>query len=94
MEKINSVYASLPTRITTEAVDPVLHLESLSTPLIIHHARGDTSVPFSWSESLVVKLHQLEKEFEFYAYDSDMHLFNKENREIAVERDINFFNTQ
>ena len=94
MEKINSVYASLPTRINTEAVDPVLHLESLSTPLIIHHARGDTSVPFSWSESLIVKLHDLDKEFEFYAYDSDMHLFNEENRKIAVERDINFFNAQ
>ena len=94
MEKINSVYASLPTRITTEEVDPVFHLESLNTPVIIHHARGDTSVPFSWSESLVVKLHQLDKEFEFYAYDSEMHLFNEANRKIAVERDINFFNAQ
>ena len=91
-KKIDKLYAALPGSVTKQQVDPVNHLNDLSTPVVIHHARGDTSVPYTWSENLVVQLKNANKEFEFHAYDSDNHLFAEANRKKAVRRDINFFN--
>jgi len=75
-----------------DAGDPINFVQDISTPLIIHHAKGDESVPYIWSESFVAKLFKYDKDFAFYAYDSDNHLFQDSNRIRAVERDIEFFN--
>ena len=91
-QKIDKLYAELAIPATKQEVDPVEHLDKLTTPLIIHHARGDRSVPYSWSESFVVDLASSNKEFEFHVYDSDNHLFAEPNRQKAVDRDIAFFN--
>lgn len=71
--------------------DPIHFIEELTIPIIIHHATKETSVPYRWSESLVAKLFEKEKDFEFYSYESENHLFKSENRLKAVERDIAFF---
>lgn len=93
LEKIDKVYAALESPVSFNDVDPVKHLDALNTPLLIQHARGDTSVPYIWSESLVTKLHELGKDYLLYSYESDNHLFKDENFELAIQRDITFFNS-
>ena len=72
--------------------DPINFIQDLSTPLIIHHATNDTSVPYQWSESLAAKLFANNNEFEFYSYDSENHLLKNMNLDKAIVRDIVFFN--
>jgi len=74
--------------------DPIHFINELTTPLIIHHARKENAVPYIWSESLAAKLFKYQKEFELYAYDSDNHLLQGDNRIKAVTRDIIFFQKQ
>jgi dienelactone hydrolase len=90
--KIERIYSELPETVRSDQVDPVNHLQHLTTPLIVHHARGDKSVPYIWSENLIVLLNEAGKEFSFHAYDSDNHLFDEDNRSKVIKRDINFFN--
>ncbi len=66
--------------------------QRVNTPLIIHHARGDATAPFAWSEKLVEGLKLSGNTVQFYAYGSDNHLFEDENFNQAVERDLRFFN--
>lgn len=73
--------------------DPIQFVQDIAMPLIIHHAKWETAVPYIWSESLVAKLFKHGKSFEFYAYDSEYHLFQNENREKAIKRDLKFFKT-
>ncbi|NNC97264.1 MAG: prolyl oligopeptidase family serine peptidase [Gammaproteobacteria bacterium] len=91
LDKIEEIYTSLPMPVKYADVDPIEHINELSTPVIIHHARNETAVPYIWSESLVAKLHQLNKEYELYTYDSANHLFKDENLKLAFERDLAFF---
>ena len=77
---------------TVEDGDPIHFLAELAVPLIIHHARGDASVPYIWSESLAAKLFFHDKTFQFYTYPGPDHLFKGEDRRQAVLRDIDFFN--
>ena len=85
---------------TTEALEnldeiltvPVNFIQELNVPVILHHATGDPSVPYMWSESLAARLFTHQKPFEFYTYKSNNHLFKDENKRLAYERDINFFN--
>ncbi|MEM6317531.1 MAG: alpha/beta fold hydrolase [Bacteroidota bacterium] len=91
MVKMDSVINTLSPALNLQKVEAILAIQDLETPLIIHHARGDRSVPYQWSESLVAKLYQCQKAFEFYDYDTDNHLFDGENREKVVERDLAFF---
>ena len=90
-KNIEDVYTNLPHAISAKDVDAINHLQYLSTPLIIHHARGDRSAPYQWAENLVVEMHALEKEFLFFAYDSNDHLFTGKNLDRAFERDLAFF---
>ena len=77
-----------------EASDPISYLQNITTPIIIHHARKETAVPYSWSESLAAKLFKHQKVFELYAYNSSNHLLKGDNRIKAIERDILFFKQQ
>ncbi|MFT4665680.1 MAG: dienelactone hydrolase [Polaribacter sp.] len=90
--RVDSVVKNLNFEYDIDSGDPVHFIQDLSMPLILHHATKDTSVPYRWSESLAAKLFANEKEFEFYSYESEHHLFKDENRKKAVERDIVFFN--
>ena len=91
MREIDNIYVALPFQLSSDEVDPINFIDDISTPLIIHHAKEDASVPYIWSESLVAKLFKYGKEFEFYEYDSDHHLFQSEDRVAAIRRDITFF---
>lgn len=91
-KKIDGIYADLQVDVLPRDVDAINHLEHLSTPLIIHHARGDRSVPYQWSENLVLEMNEHGKEYLFYSYDTRSHLFEGENLESAFQRDLKFFN--
>jgi dienelactone hydrolase len=90
-KKIEGVYANLSIAISAKDVDAINHLQYLMTPLIVHHARGDRSAPYQWVENLVVEMNELGKEFLFFSYDTNNHLFEGENLERAFERDLEFF---
>ena len=90
-KKIDDVYASLPVDISDKDIDAINYLDQLNTPLIIHHARRDSSVPYQWSENLVIEMSALGKEFLFYTYETENHLFKGENLNRAFERDLDFF---
>ena len=89
--EIDLIYAGLQRRVRPSQVNPITNLDSLSLPVIIHHARDDEVVPYLWTENLVVKLHELGKQFKLYPYDSDEHLFLAKNKALAIERDVEFF---
>lgn len=93
MGRFNEAIGDLNYEYILESGDAINYIEDLYVPLIIHHAQWETSVPYQWSASLVSKLFRYNKEFEFYTYDSENHLFHNINREKAIQRDINFFNT-
>ncbi|MGB0879983.1 MAG: alpha/beta hydrolase family protein [Polaribacter sp.] len=92
MEKLNKTIHNLGFKYDINAGDAIHSINEINTPIIIHHARWETSVPYQWSESLAAKLFTYNKVFELHTYNSKNHLFKDENRLKAVERDILFFN--
>lgn len=91
MARFDSTVQQLGFKHEIDTGDPIHFVKELSMPIILHHGRWETSVPYQWSESLAAKLFQHGKPFEFYAYDTDHHLFEGEHRKKAVARDIAFF---
>lgn len=91
MSRLDSVIQNLGFEYEINDGDPIRFIQDISMPLILHHATKETSVPYRWSESLAAKLFAHGKEFEFFSYESENHLFKNKNREKAVERDVAFF---
>ncbi len=89
--KLDSVVQNLGFKYNIDLSNPVNYVSDISTPIILHHGRRETSVPYSWSESFVAMLFKHQKAFEFYTYDTEDHLFQNAMRMQAVERDITFF---
>ena len=71
--------------------EPGRFLHFLDTPILVHHAKDDGEVPYTWSELLATKLELQNKTYTFYSYESDMHFFKDEFQAIAVARDVSFF---
>ena len=91
IDRLREQIEALPFTHRPEWSDPLNHLGHLETPLIIHHARADGSVPFEWSERLAARLHLAKRPFVLYAYDVDEHIFQGEELARAVDRDAAFF---
>lgn len=92
MARLDSVLQNLGYEYDLDTGDPIHFIDELTTPLVIHHAKGESSVPYRWSESFAAQLYKHGKTFEFYSYESNNHLFQNETREKAIQRDIAFFN--
>lgn len=90
--KLNEVISNLDFEYDISSGDAINYVEDIETPLILHHAQWEASVPYQWSAALASKLFIHNKEFEFYTYNSENHLFKDENRAIAIQRDLDFFN--
>ncbi len=71
--------------------EPLLNLGSLNTPILIHHATGDGSVPFHWSQQLATCMYLKRLPYTFYRYESSEHLFSGDDQALAVARDVRFF---
>lgn len=91
MAELAADVARLDHNYDTLSGEPLAHLEYLRTPLQIHHARGDEAVPYEWSERLATELIRHGKDYVFYSYPGDDHLFAGDALRLAVERDTAFF---
>ena len=74
-----------------EAREPLRHLQHLRTPLILHHAIGDTGAKYEWSERLAKELYLGGHTYTFFTYPGSEHFLAGEAREQAVARDVAFF---
>ena len=68
-----------------------LYLDKIQAPLQIHQGTADDAVPFIWSDSLVEKLNQLDKEIAYFKYPGADHNLNPAWG-AAAARDLAFFN--
>ncbi len=73
------------------AREPLRYLRFLRTPIIIHHAIGDQSAEYAWSERLAKELYLAGTTYRFYSYPGSDHFFQDQLREQAVGRDVEFF---
>ena len=74
-----------------EESEPLLHLDHLSTPIIIHHAIGDRGAAYAWSARLAKELYLRSHRYELHTYAGDDHLFKGADLEEAARRDEAFF---
>lgn len=74
-----------------QAREPLLHLQYLHTPLIIHHSIADKGAEYAWSQRLVAALCSDNLPYEFYTYPGNNHFLQGSLRDLAVARDVNFF---
>lgn len=91
LAKMDSVLQNLGFEHPIDEGDPIHFIHEISSPIILHHGRGETAVPYQWSESLAAQLFRYGKTFELHAYETENHLFKAENRITAIARDIAFF---
>ena len=74
-----------------QSTEPLLHLDYLHTPLIIHHAVEDAGASYNWSARLAGELYRKSKPYRFYSYAGADHLFTGKYRQEAVAKDVEFF---
>ena len=89
--RLEAQIADLSGPYDTDSNEPLNYLQSLQTPLIIHHSVDDTGAAYKWSVELAEELYRLGKKYEFYSYPGSDHLFTGDALNAAVERDAQFF---
>ena len=57
----------------------------------MHHGIGDVSAPYKWSERLAKELYIRGLPYRFFSYDVDEHYFAAPEREVAADRDAEYF---
>lgn len=92
MNKYRSELAGYGEKFSAADTNPAYHTGLLEVPLIVHHARSDQGAPFQWSVDLVANLQAHRKPYRFFRYPGSDHLFKGDQRRLAVERDVAFFN--
>lgn len=83
--------AELDGEFDTESVEPYNFLDDLETPVIIQHAVEDTGAAYKWSVRLAKELYVRGKTYEFWTFEGDDHLFSEADMDVAVGRDVAFF---
>lgn len=91
IERLMGRIAELDSEFDYRGSEPLLHLDKLQTPIIIHHAVGDRGAAYKWSQRLAKELYMHGKDYEFWSYPGDDHLFTGETMQQAVDRDAEFF---
>lgn len=77
---------------STMSVDELQpYLPELVGPVVIQHSIGDTSTDHSNSIRLAEALRAIDHPHVFHSYDGDNHFFDEEVRNIAADRDTEFF---
>jgi dipeptidyl aminopeptidase/acylaminoacyl peptidase len=71
--------------------EPLRSLRYLRTPVILHHAIGDTGAKYEWSERLAGELYLAGLPYVFHTYPGSDHFFQGQARDEAVARDVAFF---
>jgi dipeptidyl aminopeptidase/acylaminoacyl peptidase len=91
IERLRGRMAALDEEFDYRGSEPLLHLDHLRTPIIIHHSVGDSGAAYKWSERLAKELYMRGYKYEFHSYTGSDHLFQGEMMERAAERDVAFF---
>ncbi len=66
------------------------YLDLINAPMQIHQGLNDDAVPFEWSNELIEKLNELEKDVTYYTYPSADHNL-RPNWNTVIQRDLIFF---
>ena len=72
------------------SISATTYLDKISGPIQLHHAEGDTSVPYVLSERLHEKMESMDLESELYIYPGDNHNIS-DNFNPAMKRSVDFF---
>lgn len=72
-------------------IDPFFFLESVSSPVQLHHGTADEQVPEELSESLTDALEKEGKQVELFIYEGANHNFTGESFGLAIQRSVDFF---
>lgn len=91
IQRLRGRIAELDGNYDPDGSEPLLHLDYLTTPIILHHSVGDRGAAYKWSERLAKELYMRGNKYEFYSYAGEDHLFKDEAMELAAERDATFF---
>ena len=91
LDKLRRALAAYGAGDRNELREPLLHLDRLKTPLILHHALEDPSTDHRWSARLARELYLRGLPYEFYTYSGADHFFTEPQRSEVVRRDIAFF---
>lgn len=91
IESLRGTIAMLDDDFDHRGSEPLLHLEYLTTPIIIQHSVDDRGAAYSWSELLAKELYMRGNKYDFYSYAGEDHLFSNGDMELAVKRDATFF---
>ncbi len=65
--------------------------ETLNSPVMIQHSRHDAATEYANSEWLAATLESNGHSYTLHSYDSDKHYFEGASRELAANRDADFF---
>lgn len=68
-----------------------IYLDWVAAPVQIHQGSLDDQVPIRWSEELVKKLRDKEKQVDYFVYAGEDHNFAGGSWNKVVSRDLNFF---
>lgn len=74
-----------------DSISPLYYVGKTSAPVMIHHGTADTSVPIAWSEKLVNRMEEMNKEVSWHAYPGEPHEFIDAWPQV-MQRTTHFFN--
>ncbi len=91
LDALNAQVASLAAPYDWRANEPLGHLGLLRTPLILHHAREDSSTRHEWSEQLARELSLRRLPHRFHSHSGGDHFFQGDAQRLAADRDDAYF---
>lgn len=75
-QKLTATYGSPEANIEFwNNISAINFLDKIQSPILIHHGDRDESVPIEWSDKLVNKLKENQKEVTYYTYTGEPHEF-------------------
>jgi dipeptidyl aminopeptidase/acylaminoacyl peptidase len=77
--------------VSLEELSARKYIDELQVPLAIHHSSGDGSTGANGSLELAARLYMAGRKYQLFVYESDDHLFSGKDFELAVERDLRWF---
>lgn len=88
LDRLEEDIAALGAPYDWQAREPLRHLHLLRTPLILHHAIGDTGASYAWSERLAAQLAAAGLPYVFHSYPGTEHFFQGQAQQGAADRDV------
>ncbi len=74
-----------------KAISPIAHIDEISGPVQLHHARYDPSVPVEFSIAFAHHMENAEQPVELFIYNSSDHNIGDPHFEEAMQRTVDFY---